>query len=76
MSSLPRERVDSQPIDFQLLDLPPDVPEGREQLIQGLSLHTLNVTAAVSLGIVVGDACIRQILRSEPGPLGDKRERS
>jgi hypothetical protein len=35
-------------------------------------LHVANVTAAVSLGIQVGEACLRQILRGTSGPLGKR----
>jgi hypothetical protein len=46
--------------------------------IDGIDLHTRNVTAALSLGLLLGplgEACIRQILHPERGgPLGERSD--
>lgn len=46
-----------------------------DEAIQGISLETLNITAAVSLGIRVGQDAILQVLRGGSGPLGPERNR-
>jgi len=52
------------------------VPEVLDCSIEGVELSTLNITAGLSLGLlmgVLGDACIRQVLNPERGgPLGPK----
>lgn len=52
------------------------VPEVLDCSIEGVELSTLNITAGLSLGLLMGalgDACIRQVLRGGDGPLGERR---
>lgn len=45
-------------------------------VVEGIELSTLNITAGLSLGLLMGalgDACIRQVLRGGSGPLGERR---
>jgi len=46
------DRVEPKPVDFQILDLSLDVPEGREQLVQSLSVRIAagDLSAFVALG--------------------------
>ena len=49
-----------------------------DEAIQGISLRDLNITAGLSLGLLIGElgvACVRQVLNPDlGGPLGPKRE--
>lgn len=65
-----------EPCERELIDGVPEVLDGS---IEGIPLSTVNVTAGLSLGLLMGalgDACIRQVLNPAlGGPLGPKPER-
>ena len=66
--------VPNQP--SQLLPLDPEQGQRVAQSIHRRAdgdLLLRNVTTAIGLGILVGDAAIRQILTGGPGPLGERR---
>jgi hypothetical protein len=65
--------LSSEPRELELLT---GEQETADCLVEGVELSTLNITAGLSLGLlmgVLGDACIRQVLNPERGgPLGPK----
>jgi hypothetical protein len=65
------------PVLQELIDRQPEVHADNFHRIDGIDLHTRNVTAALSLGLLLGplgEACIRQVLTGGPGPLGERRD--
>ena len=65
--------MSSQPI--QIPEQPTDLrTRGLELGAAGVGdLETANVLEAIALGIVGGEACIRQVLMGSPGPLGERQ---
>jgi hypothetical protein len=66
-------QLPSQPRELELLT---GEQETADCLVQGVELSTLNITAGLSLGLLMdalGDACIRQVLRGGVGPLGERK---
>jgi hypothetical protein len=69
--------VERASIVQELIDRQPEVHADDFDRIDGIDLHTRNVTAALSLGLLLGplgEACIRQVLTGGPGPLGERRD--